>query len=104
MPMAVVAYSALRGTPPLDSRAKIFGAMPLVAMLYSMRVDAYMPELPADRMAVRITAFISPAAKASPARWKTSVNGEVPMSVTSFFSSSGSVYGSRAPIMKMANT
>ncbi|MDR8968136.1 hypothetical protein FEP58_04511 [Burkholderia multivorans] len=32
-----------------------------------MRVDAYMPELPADSTAVRITAFITPAANARPA-------------------------------------
>src|SRR5579859_6219166 len=66
-PTAVGAYSALRGTPPGDSFANTFGARPSTARLKSIRVDAYMPELPADSTAVRITAFITPAANARPA-------------------------------------
>ena len=48
-----------------------------------MRVEAYRPELPAERMAVRITAFITEAAASTPAFSKTSVNGEIEMSSTS---------------------
>ncbi len=50
-----------------------------------------MPELPADSTAVRITAFIRPAAKASPALRNTSVNGLTPMVCTSLLSRLGSV-------------
>ena len=69
-----------------------------------MRVDAYMPELPADSTAVRITAFINPAANARPACLNTSVNGLTPMLVTSVESRFGSVYGTSTPMMKMAST
>lgn len=50
-----------------------------------------MPELPADSTAVRITAFITPAAKARPAWRNTSVNGLTPTVCTSFLSRFGSV-------------
>jgi len=36
-------------------------------MLNSIRVEVYMPEFPAERIAVKITAFIALAAKAKPA-------------------------------------
>ena len=39
-PTAIVAYSALRGTPPGDSVANIAGARPSAARLYSIRVAA----------------------------------------------------------------
>ncbi|MNN87008.1 hypothetical protein D3C81_2044970 [compost metagenome] len=47
--------------------ANTLGALPFWAILNSMRVDEYIPELPADRIAVKITAFITLAAKAKPA-------------------------------------
>ncbi|MOA47461.1 hypothetical protein D3C78_1700990 [compost metagenome] len=56
-----------------------------------MRVEAYMPELPAERMAVRITAFITLAAAAKPARSKSRVKGDTLMSLASFFNRFGSV-------------
>ena len=39
-----------------------------------------MPEFAADRTEVKTTAFITPAAAAKPARWKTRVKGEMEMS------------------------
>ena len=48
-----------------------------------MRVDAYSPELPADRTDVRMTAFMTAAAAATPACLKTRVKGEIATSVTS---------------------
>ena len=45
-------------------------------MSNSIRVDEYIPELPADKMAVKITAFIKLAAKANPAFSYNKVNGE----------------------------
>ena len=54
-----------------------------------MRVEAYMPELPADKIAVRITAFIKLADIARPARLNTRVKGLAPISCISFLSSSG---------------
>jgi hypothetical protein len=42
-----------------------------------------MPEFAAEITEVRITAFITAAAAASPARWNTSVNGLIAISVTS---------------------
>ena len=41
-----------------------------------------MPELPAERIDVRITAFMIEAAASTPARSNTRVNGEIAMSVT----------------------
>ena len=41
-----------------------------------MRVEAYRPELPALRTAVRMTAFMRAAAIPIPARSKTRVKGE----------------------------
>ena len=69
-----------------------------------MRVDAYIPELPADSTAVRITAFIIAAADSSPACWKTSVNGLTEISFTSLRSRLGSVYGIIRLMIRMANT
>ncbi|MNF17309.1 hypothetical protein D3C80_2207280 [compost metagenome] len=56
-----------------------------------MRVEAYIPELPADNTAVRITAFITAAADNRPACWNTSVNGLTLMSLTPLRSRLGSV-------------
>ena len=102
--ITVVAYSALRGTPPRDSLAKMRGALPSHARVYSIRVDAYIPELPADSTAVRITAFITAAAESRPACWNTRVNGLTLMSLTSLRSRLGSVYGIIRLIIRIANT
>ncbi|MNR31835.1 hypothetical protein D3C85_1493730 [compost metagenome] len=56
-----------------------------------MRVEAYMPELPADSTEVSTTAFITAAADSRPARSNTSVNGLTLMSLTSLRSSCGSL-------------
>ena len=56
-----------------------------------MRVEAYMPEVPAESTEVRMTAFITLAAKAMPAFLKMRVKGLTPMSVTSLLSRFGSV-------------
>ena len=47
-----------------------------------MRTEAYIPELPAERMEVRMTAFITAAAIAKPARSNTNVNGDLAISDT----------------------
>ena len=87
----MVASSARSGTPPRVRRLKKAGAWPSTAMLNSMRVAAYMPELPADSTEVRMTAFMTVAADSRPACWNTSVNGLTAMSPTSLRSSCGSV-------------
>ncbi|MNI97143.1 hypothetical protein D3C73_1557310 [compost metagenome] len=56
------------------------GAMPSLAIAYRTRVEAYMPELPADSTELKITAFMTEAAMASPALLKTMVNGLTPIS------------------------
>src|SRR5688572_644740 len=75
MPMEHVKIIPATGTPRLLSFAKIRGACPSFAIEYNIRVDAYRLELPADNTAVKMTAFISEAAKATPAFSKMSVNG-----------------------------
>ncbi|MNW04986.1 hypothetical protein D3C71_2011670 [compost metagenome] len=65
-------------------------------------MEAYIPELPAERMAVRMTAFITAAAAAKPARSNSRVNGETLMSVVSLRSRLGSVYGISMPMTKIA--
>ncbi|MNV31416.1 hypothetical protein D3C71_1227210 [compost metagenome] len=87
----MVASSAYSGTPLDVSRLNSAGAWPSAAMLNSMRVAAYMPELPADSTDVRITAFITVAADSRPACWNTSVKGLTAMSSTSLRSNCGSV-------------
>ena len=42
----------------------------------SIRVEAYRPEFPAERIAVKMTAFMTAAAAATPMRSKTRVKGE----------------------------
>ncbi|MNO03131.1 hypothetical protein D3C81_2237440 [compost metagenome] len=54
--------SARSGTPRLLSGDRLFGAMPVLDMAQRMRVEAYNPELPTERMAVRMTKFIKSAA------------------------------------------
>ena len=78
--------------------------MPLFDMAQRMRVEAYSPELPAERMAVRITAFMTEPAKATPAFCSTRVNGEIATSSMSEASRFGCVYGSRKPITMIAST
>ena len=58
----VVATSAHSGTPLPVTRPNTAGALPSRARLYSMRVAAYMPELPADSTEVSTTAFMTEAA------------------------------------------
>ncbi|MNP71541.1 hypothetical protein D3C76_1679410 [compost metagenome] len=57
-----VMLSARSGTPRLLSGDRLFGAMPVLDMAQRMRVEAYNPELPTERMAVRMTKFIKSAA------------------------------------------
>lgn len=45
-----------------------------------IRVEAYIPEFPADSIDVKITAFITLAANAKPAFLKTMVNGDFAIS------------------------
>lgn len=66
-----------------------------------MRVAAYNPELPADKTVVSTTAFMTAAADKRPARSNTSVKGLTLMSVSSFLSSRGSVYGMMRLITRM---
>ena len=54
----------------------------LYSLEYNIRVDAYIPELPADNTEVKITAFINEAANAKPAFLKTRVNGDVATSLS----------------------
>ncbi|CKI84627.1 Uncharacterised protein [Streptococcus pneumoniae] len=75
LPTIDVTINALTGTPRLSNLPRNFGAFPWRAKSQSIRVDAYIPELPADSTAVKITAFITEAAKATPAFSKISVNG-----------------------------
>ncbi|MNV67199.1 hypothetical protein D3C71_1599880 [compost metagenome] len=76
--------------------------MPSLAMANSTRVEAYMPELPADSTELRMTAFMTEAATASPALLKTIVNGLIPISSMPPRSRSGFVYGMIMPMTKMA--
>ena len=99
-----LSISASTGTPRLFTRANSLGAMPCSASAYSMRVEAYMPELPADSTEVSTTAFITAAAPSRPACWNTRVNGLTEMSPRSFLSSWGSVYGISRPMIRIANT
>ena len=79
----VVATSAHSGTPLRVTRPNTAGALPSRARLYSMRVAAYMPELPADSTEVSTTAFMTEAAASRPARSKISAKGLTLTSVTS---------------------
>nr|VXZ82362.1 Uncharacterised protein [Klebsiella pneumoniae] len=72
--------------------------------MYSIRVEAYIPELPADSTAVRITAFMIAAADSKPACWNTGVNGLTEISFTSLRSRLGSVYGMIRLIIRIAKT
>ncbi|MNH34290.1 hypothetical protein D3C79_948740 [compost metagenome] len=67
--------SARSGTPRLLSGDRLFGAMPVFDMAQRMRVEAYSPELPTERMAVRMTKFIRSAAKGMPTMSNTCTNG-----------------------------
>jgi len=98
----LVRMSALIGTPRLFSLPRNFGALPSFASTQSTRVEAYMPELPADSTEDKMTAFITEAAKAKPAFSNTSVNGLALMLLTSLDSKLGCVYGMIIAITKMA--
>ena len=85
--------------------AKIAGAWRLRAIECSMREAAYRPELPAERIDVRMTAFMTAAAAPMPMRAKTSVKGDC--ATASVLSSAalsrlGSVYGSSVPMTAIA--
>ncbi len=81
--MIVVPIKAKIGIPRELTRANIFGASPSIPKAYNIRVEAYIPELAADKTEVKITAFITEAAEASPARLKTRVNGLIAISLAS---------------------
>ncbi|MCY1445271.1 hypothetical protein D9M71_617800 [compost metagenome] len=53
---------AYSGTPRALSLDRPLGAMPVFDIAQRMRVEAYRPELPTDRIAVRMTKFIRSAA------------------------------------------
>ncbi|MNQ90273.1 hypothetical protein D3C85_1056080 [compost metagenome] len=57
-----VMLKARSGTPRLLKGDRLLGAMPVFDIAHRMRVEAYRPELPTDRIAVRITKFIRSAA------------------------------------------
>ncbi|MNO06282.1 hypothetical protein D3C81_2280010 [compost metagenome] len=57
-----VMLRARNGTPRLLSGDRLLGAMPVFDIAHRMRVEAYRPELPTERIAVRITKFIRSAA------------------------------------------
>ncbi|MNE97354.1 hypothetical protein D3C80_1956840 [compost metagenome] len=57
-----VMLSARNGTPRLLSGDRLLGAMPVLDIAQRIRVEAYSPELPTDRIAVRMTKFIRSAA------------------------------------------
>src|SRR5262245_10931307 len=63
------------GTPRLFTFANTLGTCPSFAKYHNMRVEAYIPELPADKMATKIMALIIDAAKVIPYCLNTSVNG-----------------------------
>ena len=65
------------GTPFLFVFENELNASLSLLIEYSILVDAYIPELPADNTDVKITAFINDAANASPAFLNTNVNGDV---------------------------
>ena len=61
-----------------------------------------MPELPADKIEVKITAFITAAANAQPAFSNTKVNGDLAISSKFAPNNCGLVYGISKPITAMA--
>ena len=90
------------GTPFLFVLPKTGYANLSLLMEYSILVDAYIPELPADNTDVKITAFINDAANANQAFLNTSVNGEVAISSPQPIKE-GLSYGINIPITKIAN-
>ena len=68
----------------------------------SIREAAYSPELPADRMEVRITAFMMAAAPPTPRRANTRVKGDWATFVSLAASRFGSVKGSSVPMTAIA--
>ena len=84
-----VAINETTGVPYFVTRPKIGYANFSLLIAYSILVEAYKPELPADNIEVKITAFITLAAKANPAFLNTIVNGEaVTLLVSSSLASS----------------
>ena len=74
-PKPVESKREAKGTPHEVVYAKIFGAFPSSAMAIMVLEVAYRLEFPADKAAMRITAFIMWAALAKPTVSKARVNG-----------------------------
>ena len=74
-PPIIEAAIAGAGTPKRLVRASTLGTVPSSASDHSMRVEAYRPELAADRMAARMTTFMMVPAKGIPIALKTVTNG-----------------------------
>ena len=82
------------------TRENIFGASPEIPNANNILVEAYIPEFAAERTDVKMTAFITEAADARPARLNTSVNGLIVMSDALDPSRLGLVYGIRQAITR----
>lgn len=96
-----VAHTAATGTPRLFNLANILGALPLVAMDWSILEPVYRPELPQDRTEVRMTAFSTEAAAAKPALLKITTMGEAATFSTLPPRISGLVNGINVPAIKI---
>ena len=77
--MAVVAATARSGTPDRVTQANTRGALPCTDRPYNARVAANRLALPADRIAIRITAFIIDAATEMPATFERLAAGDRPV-------------------------
>ncbi|CAA3830647.1 Uncharacterised protein [Staphylococcus aureus] len=75
--MIAVTSNDIYGTPFLFVLPNASNANLSLLIEYSIRVEAYIPELPADNTDVKMTAFINDAANANPAFLNTNVNGDV---------------------------
>ncbi len=72
---SIVKINAFNGTLFLVRRPNSFGAIPSLDIDHSKRVDAYKHEFPTDKIAVKITKFIMPAAYGTPAKFINVTNG-----------------------------
>src|SRR5699024_986309 len=79
----VVPNKAGIGIPRLLTSENTLGASLVKLKENSILVEAYIPEFAAEITEVKITAFITAAAEANPARLKTKVNGLIAISVAS---------------------
>ena len=101
--MKVVNIAAIGNFVPLFKRAKNLGANLSCPIENNIRLEVYNPEFAADNSDVKMTAFMTEAAKAIPTRSKTIVNG-LWLTDSLSFSSNGSVYGIIAAITAIDNT